>query len=396
MKLVDPVVQFSDELQKIRRDLHAHPELRYEEHRTSDLVASKLQEWNIEVLRGLGETGVVGILRNGDSKKAIGLRADMDALPMQETNHFPHASQYEGKMHACGHDGHTTMLLGAAYALSKLRDQLNGTVYFVFQPAEEGGAGAERMILDGLFEKCPMDAMYGIHNWPGLPAGFLGTRVGPLMASSNTFWVKVKGKGGHAAQPHMSIDPVTVASHIVIGWQNIASREMNPVDSGVISVTQIHTGTAMNIIPDFADLNGTVRTYTVEVLDLIESRMREIAENIAKAFNCTIEFEFERKYPPLINHKEQVEFAGEVMREMFGEGNYDLATEASMTAEDFAFFLLEKPGCYMFLGNGDGGHRHDGHGMGPCNLHNGSYDFNDELLPIGGSFWVNLVTKYLK
>src|SRR5450830_765173 len=266
MKLIDPIIQFHAELQKIRRDIHAHPELSYEEQRTSDVVAQKLSEWGIPVVRGLGVTGVLGIIKNGNSPRAIGLRADMDALPMPELNTFPHASRHAGKMHACGHDGHTAMLLGAAHYLSHHRN-FDGTVYVIFQPAEEGGRGAERMIQDGLFEKYPMDAVFGMHNWPGMKAGTFGVTPGPMMASSNEFYVDVKGKGSHAAQPHKGIDPVMIAVQLAQSWQTIVSRNTNPNDSAVVSITQIHAGSATNVIPDNAMLIGTVRTFSTAVLD---------------------------------------------------------------------------------------------------------------------------------
>lgn len=394
MRLVEPILAHQAELETIRRDIHAHPELCYEEQRTADVVASRLTEWGIPVVRGLGVTGVVGIIKNGTSGRAIGLRADMDALPMQELNTFEHASRHAGKMHACGHDGHTTMLLGAAHYLSQNRN-FDGTVYLIFQPAEEGGAGARRMMDDGLFERFPMDAVYGMHNWPGMAAGKFGVVAGPMMASSNEFRVVVKGKGAHAAQPHRGIDPVMVAVQIAQAWQTIISREKNPLETAVLSITQIHAGSATNVIPDEAVLIGTVRTFTTEVLDLVERRMGEIAQGVASAFNAGVDFSFKRNYPPLVNHPEQTAFAIEAMKAVVGEDNVDANVEPTMGAEDFAFMLQAKPGCYVFLGNGDGAHRAGGHGLGPCQLHNGSYDFNDQLLPIGASYWVRLVEMSL-
>jgi hippurate hydrolase len=394
MKLVEPIIAFQSEIQQIRRDLHAHPELCYEEQRTSDVVADKLTEWGIPVIRGLGVTGVVGIIKNGTSDRSIGLRADMDALPMQEINTFDHASRHPGKMHACGHDGHTAMLLGAAKHLAEHRN-FDGTVYLVFQPAEEGGAGAKRMIEDGLFEQCPMDAIYGMHNWPGIPAGHMSVVEGPMMASSNEFYLTIKGKGAHAAQPHRGIDPVMVAVQIAQSWQTIISRQKSPLDTAVLSITQIHAGSATNVIPDEAKMSGTVRTYTWPVLDLIEQRMEEIARHTAAAFGAEVEFRFRRNYPPLVNHPAETRFAVEVMKEVLGAERVDDQVEPTMGAEDFAYFLQAKPGCYMFIGNGEGDHRDGGHGLGPCVLHNGSYDFNDNLLPIGASFWVRMVEKSL-
>ncbi|MFP5392529.1 MAG: M20 aminoacylase family protein [Gammaproteobacteria bacterium] len=394
MNLVEPIISFQSELAGIRRDLHAHPELCYEEQRTADVVAARLAEWGIPVVRGLGVTGVVGILKNGSSNRAIGLRADMDALPMQEVNTFAHASRHPGKMHACGHDGHTAMLLGAAHYLARHR-HFDGTVYLIFQPAEEGGGGARRMIEDGLFERFPMDAVYGMHNWPGMAAGTFGVVAGPMMASSNEFHVTVKGKGGHAAQPHRAVDPVMVAVQIAQAWQTIVSRETNPVDAAVLSITQIHAGSATNVIPNDAYLGGTVRTFTTGVLDLIERRMEEIAVHTAAAFNAEVEFTFNRNYPPLINHPKETAFAVEAMRAVVGHDKVDTNTEPTMGAEDFAYMLQAKPGCYVFIGNGEGAHRSAGHGLGPCQLHNASYDFNDDLLPIGASFWVRLAEMSL-
>lgn len=394
MKLVEPIIAFQPQLQQIRRDLHAHPELCYEEQRTSDVVAAKLAEWGIPVVRGLGITGVVGIIKQGTSSRAIGLRADMDALPMQENNQFAHASRHPGKMHACGHDGHTAMLLGAAYHLAT-HGNFDGTVYLIFQPAEEGGAGARRMIEDGLFTQFPMDAVYGMHNWPGIATGSFGVVAGPMMASSNEFRVVVKGKGCHAAQPHRGVDPVMVAVQIAQSWQTLVSREKNPLDTAVLSITQIHAGSATNVIPDEAVLSGTVRTFSTTVLDQLQTRMQEMATHTAAAFNATVDFTFKRNYPPLVNHPKETAFAVEAMQAVVGADRVNTNTEPTMGAEDFAFMLQEKPGCYVFIGNGEGDHRAGGHGLGPCQLHNASYDFNDDLLPIGASFWVRLAEMSL-
>lgn len=394
MPLIDDIVASSEEIRTIRRDLHAHPELRFEEQRTADTVAATLERWDIPVIRHIGGHGLVGVIQHGNSPRAIGLRADMDALPMQEHNAFAHASQHPGKMHACGHDGHTAMLLGAARYLAKHR-HFDGTVYLIFQPAEEGGCGADLMIRDGLFERCPMDAVFGIHNWPGLPAGAFAVRPGPIMASSNVFELEIIGKGSHAAQPHMSTDPVMIAVQIAQAWQTIVSRNANPNDVAVLSVTQIHAGSAANVIPDKAFLNGTVRTFSLGVLDMIESRMRDIAHGIAQAFHAEIGFHFKRNYPPLVNHAAETAFAVDVMRDVVGDNMVDPDVAPTMTAEDFSFMMLAKPGCYAFLGNGSGAHRDSGHGEGPCNLHNPSYDFNDDLLPVGSSYWVRLAERFL-
>jgi hippurate hydrolase len=394
MKLIDPIVEFHSELQRIRRDIHAHPELCFEENRTADVVAQKLTEWGIPIVRSMGVTGVVGIIQNGSSKRAIGLRADMDALPMQEINTFAHTSKHAGKMHACGHDGHTAMLLGAAHYLSKHRN-FDGTVYVIFQPAEEGGGGARKMMDDGLFEKFPMEAVFGMHNWPGAPVGTFGVTAGPMMASSNEFHVTVKGQGSHAAQPHKSADPIMIAVQIAQAWQTIISRNRNPLDAAVLSITQIHAGSATNVIADEAELVGTVRTFSTSVLDMIERRMRTIAEHTASAFDAEIDFRFKRNYPPLINHEQETKFAVDVLKSIVDADKVNDHVEPTMGAEDFAFMLQEKAGCYVFIGNGEGSHRMAGHGLGPCNLHNPSYDFNDDLLPLGATYWVRLAETFL-
>jgi len=395
MKLIDPIIQFHNEIQAIRREIHAHPELCFEEHDTAELVAKKLTEWGIPVVRGLGVTGVVGILKNGNSQRAIGLRADMDALPILELNTFAHASKNKGKMHACGHDGHTAMLLGAAHYLSQNKN-FDGTIYLIFQPAEEGGGGAKRMMDEGLFEKFPMEAVFGMHNWPGIPVGHFGVTPGLMMASSNEFEVVVTGKGAHAAQPHKGIDPIMVAVQIAQSWQTIVTRNKSPIDAAALSITQIHAGSTTNVIPDDATLVGTVRTFDLKVLDLIESRMRAIAEHTAAAFDAKVSFHFKRNYPPLINHAKETAFAVEVLQGIVGAEHVDAQVEPTMGAEDFAFMLQGKPGCYVFIGNGEGDHRSAGHGLGPCNLHNPSYDFNDDLLPIGATYWVRLAESFLK
>ncbi|PPE68975.1 amidohydrolase [Caldimonas thermodepolymerans] len=393
MQLIESILKDAAAIAATRRDIHAHPELCFEEERTADLIAAKLTEWGIPVHRGLGKTGVVGVVRNGTSPRAIGLRADIDALPITEHNQFAHASRHPGKMHACGHDGHTAMLLAAAKYLAQHRD-FDGTVYLVFQPAEEGGGGAREMIRDGLFERFPMEAMFGMHNWPGLKVGQFAIRNGPCFASSNEFCIRIRGKGAHAAMPHLGVDPVPVACQMVQAFQTIISRNKRPIDAGVISVTMIHTGEATNVVPDYCEIQGTVRTFTIEVLDLIEQRMRTIAQHTAAAFECECEFEFARNYPPTINHPAETEFARRVMAEVVGPENV-LEFEPTMGAEDFSYFLLEKPGAYFVIGNGDGDHRDSGHGMGPCMLHNPSYDFNDELIPLGATLWVRLAERWL-
>jgi hippurate hydrolase len=394
MLSIESITSFEPELIRIRRHIHAHPELRFEEAQTADYVASLLTEWGIPVIRNIGGHGLVGVLRNGTGTRSIGLRADMDALPVQELNTFAHASCHAGKMHACGHDGHTAMLLGAARYLAEHRD-FDGTINFIFQPAEEGGSGARLMIEDGLFEKCPMDAVFGVHNWPGMPVGNFGIRPDAIMASSNTFEVVINGRGSHAAQPHRSADPVMVAVQIAQAWQTIVSRNVNPNDSAVLSVTQIHAGSAVNVIPDNAVLSGTVRTFSIGVLDLVESRMKTIAEGIAAAFDVDLNFTFDRMYPPLVNHPEEAALAADVMRALVGADHVDDNVEPAMPAEDFSFYMQHKPGCYAFIGNGDGSTRLPGQASGACQLHNASYDFNDAALPVGVSYWVMLAQTYL-
>src|SRR6218665_2560179 len=393
MKLIDSILADAPGIATLRRDIHAHPELCFQEERTADLIAKALTGWGIPVHRGLGKTGVVGIVKNGPSDRAVGLRADIDALPMTEHNQFAHASKHSGKMHACGHDGHTAMLLAAAQHLATHRN-FDGTVYLVFQPAEEGGGGAREMIKDGLFEKFPMEAMFGAHNWPGMAAGQFALKSGPVFASSNEFRIVLRGKGSHAAMPHLGLDPVPAACQMVQSFQTIISRNRRPIDPGVISVTMIHTGEATNVVPDSVEIQGTVRTFTLELLDLIERRMKEVAEATAQMFELQCEFEFRRNYPPTINHPKETAFVGQVLGEMVGAANVQ-EFEPTMGAEDFSYYLLDKPGCYFLIGNGDGSPRIGGDGMGPCMLHNPSYDFNDELIPLGGSMWVRLAEAWL-
>jgi amidohydrolase len=393
MKIIESILEDAAVVTTIRRDIHAHPELCFQEQRTSDVIAKALTDWGIPVHRGMGKTGVVGIIKNGSSTRALGLRADIDALPMTEHNTFKHASQHAGKMHACGHDGHTAMLLAAAKHLSKHRN-FDGTVYLVFQPAEEGGGGAREMMRDGLFEKFPMEAIFGIHNWPGMPVGAFGVNPGAMMASSNEFKITVRGKGSHAALPYLGIDPVPVAAQMVMAFQTIITRNRRPIDPGVLSVTMIHAGEATNVVPDSCEIQGTVRTFSVETLDLIEARMKVVAEHTCAAFGATCEFAFHRNYPPTINHPAETEFVKKVLGQVVGADNVQ-AFEPTMGAEDFSYFLQAKPGCYFVIGNGDGAHREGGHGLGPCMLHNPSYDFNDDLIPLGATAWVRLTEEWL-
>ena len=398
MKILDSIAAAASGIAAVRRDIHAHPELCFKEERTADVIAAQLTAWGIPIHRGLGTTGVVGIVHGRDGGacgRAVGLRADMDALPMQEFNTFDHASKYPGKMHACGHDGHTAMLLAAAQYFSKPEHRdFDGTVYLIFQPAEEGGGGAREMIKEGLFERFPMQAVFGMHNWPGMAAGCFAVSPGPVMASSNEFKITIRGKGSHGAMPHLGIDPVPVACQMVQAFQTIISRNKKPIEAGVISVTMIQAGEATNVVPDFCVLQGTVRTFSVELLDMIERRMRQVAEHTCAAFEARCEFEFVRNYPPTINSVAEAEFARQVMIGIVGEQNV-LPQEPTGGAEDFAFMLQAKPGAYVFIANGDGDHRDMGHGGGPCTLHNPSYDFNDALIPLGGTYWVELARQWL-
>ena len=397
MKIPDSISAIVGPIRAIRRDIHAHPELKFEENRTAEIVTSALRGFGIdEIHTGLGKTGVVGILRGRPGSKMLGLRADMDALPMTELNAFEHKSQYAGKMHACGHDGHTATLLAAAKIMSADRD-FAGSVAFIFQPAEEGGGGARAMIADGLFDRFPCDAIFAIHNWPGLRVGEFGLNPGAMMASSNEFEITVCGKGAHAAMPHLGVDPVLIASHLIQAFQSLVSRETKPIDATVVSVTQINAGEATNVIPDTCVMKGTVRTFSAQALDTIEQGMARICNQLPLAFNAHADFSFLRNYPPTINHAKEAMLAADVAAEIVGESMVQRHVEPTMGAEDFAYMLQEKPGAYIFLGNGDtsGPHRSAGHGLGPCTLHNPSYDFNDDLIPIGATFWQLLAKRFL-
>ncbi|CAM5781508.1 M20 aminoacylase family protein [Castellaniella caeni] len=393
--LLDTLGHWLPDMTDIRRSIHAWPELAFQEVRTADTVARLLESWGIAVHRGLGTTGVVGSIVGRGPGRAVGLRADMDALPMPEANTFAHASQNPGVMHACGHDGHTTMLLAAARYLAEQRD-FNGTVHVLFQPAEEGGGGARRMIEDGLFTQFPMDAVFGMHNWPGLPVGTFGLTEGPIMASSNRFNITLQGKGAHGAMPHLGVDPVVAAAQLTLAFQTILTRNKDPLDAGVISVTQIHTGSADNVIPDQAVLRGTVRTLDDAVLDLIEARMRALSTQLAAAMGCTADFHFSREYPATLNHPAETALCTEVLTGLVETEHVQTAVRPSMGAEDFAFMLQQRPGCYVWIGNGTGDHRTPGHGAGPCTLHNSSYDFNDALIPLGAAYWVLLAQRALQ
>jgi hippurate hydrolase len=388
LQIKPDIASFHDDLTSWRRDFHAHPELGFEELRTSGIVAEKLRSWGIEVTTGVGRTGVVGTIRGrGESNRAIGLRADMDALPMQEANDFAHASQYPGKMHACGHDGHTTMLLGAARYLAATRN-FSGTVQLFFQPAEEGMGGAAAMIADGLFERFPVDAVYGVHNYPLMPVGQFGVRTGPMMASADEFAVTVTGRGGHAAMPHLTVDPVIVAAHVLVALQTLVSRTVNPNHAGVLTVGMIHGGTATNVIPESVTFEGTVRALDAATRDVLEAGLSRVAALTAAAHGATATVDYKRDFPVLVNTAEEADFAADTAAGIFGEAAVNRAAGQVMGAEDFAFMLEHKPGAYAFIGQGDGGH---------CSksVHNQGYDFNDEILPIGATYFASLVERSL-
>ena len=384
MPVLPRTLEIQGEISAIRRDIHAHPELAFEENRTSDVVAAKLQEWGLEVTRGLGKTGLVGTLRKGNSLKSIGLRADMDCLPMDETNDFAHRSTNPGRMHACGHDGHTAMLLGAAKMLSETRN-FEGAVHFIFQPAEEGGGGAKVMIEDGLFEKFPCDSVFAIHNKPGLPLGHIVTKGGPLLAAADRWDIRIKGKGGHAAHPHTTLDPMVVGANIVMALQTIVSRNIDPIDSSVVTVGFFHAGSAYNVIPGEAHIGGTTRTTTPENRALIERRIDEICEGAAKMHGVKIEVEHKPGYPPTVNDVEQARFAADVATGVCGEHAVKDNTRPSMGAEDFSYMLEKVPGAMVWLGNGGDS----------VSLHNSRYDFNDMAIPFGVSFFVRTVERFL-
>jgi len=384
MPILNRIADFLPELATWRRDIHAHPETAFEEHRTAEFVAKRLGELGIEVDRGLAGTGVVGTLRGSrPGARAIAIRADMDALDVHEKNGFAHCSTHRGKMHACGHDGHTTMLLGAARYLAETRN-FAGTVHFIFQPAEENEAGGRVMVEEGLFEKFPVEAVFGMHNWPGLPLGKFAVRSGPLLASSDIFEITVEGKGSHGAMPHTGVDPVVVAAQITLGLQTIRSRATHPLDGAVVSVTQVHGGDTWNVIPDEVVLRGTTRSFKPEVQDLIEESIRRIAEGVAASQGAKVRVRYERRYPPTVNTEKETEIAAGAASEVAGAANVLRDYTPSMGAEDFAFMLQAKPGCYVLIGNGES-----------ASLHNPHYDFNDEVLPLGASYWARLVEREL-
>ncbi|NYZ13313.1 amidohydrolase [Azospirillum sp. RWY-5-1] len=387
MPVVNRIADFHADMTAWRRDLHAHPELAYEEHRTADMVASKLAEFGIGVRRGLGGTGVVGTLRgSGGGGRAIGLRADMDALPIQEANDVPHVSRNPGRMHACGHDGHTTMLLGAARYLAETRN-FDGTVHFIFQPAEEGRAGARAMMADGLFREFPVEAVYGLHNWPELEPGTMTVHDGPVMAAADQIEITVTGQGAHAAMPHLGVDPIAVAAQIVTAAQTLVSRSTDPLDAAVLSITTINAGSTFNVIPAEARLTGTVRSFRPETQDRLEAQLRRLVTGIAAAMGATADLVYRRGYPVTRNSAAETEVAAGVAARLVGAERLRRDLPPSMGAEDFGFMLAEIPGCYAWIGQG-------GSALG-CTLHNPRYDFNDDILPLGASYWATLVETTL-
>ena len=384
--MIARIGDYVPEMVAMRRDLHAHPETAFEEHRTSARVAAELERLGLAVHRGLAGTGVVGTLRAGDGPRAIGLRADMDALDVPELNDFEHRSRHPGKMHACGHHGHTTMLLGAARYLAETRN-FDGTVHFIFQPAEESEGGGEVMVREGLFERFPVNAVFGMHNWPGTPIGRFGLRAGPMMAGTNRFEIRVTGRGGHAAMPHQGIDPIVTGSALVQALQTLTSRNVSPLDSAVVSVTQFHAGDTWNVIPAEVLIRGTTRAFTPGIQDLLEAGMGRVCEGIAAAHGCQVMLRYERNYPPLVNSDRESQIARSVLEGMVGADNVLWDCAPTMGGEDFAFMLQARPGCYVFIGNGPG--------ESGCMLHNPRYDFNDDILALGASYWVRLVEHYL-
>ena len=386
MPVINRIADLQPEMQGWRRDFHQHPELRFEEQRTAGQVAKLLRSWGLEVHTGIATTGVVGVLRAGSGKRSIGLRADMDALPMPEETGLPYASVTPGRMHACGHDGHTSMLLGAAKYLAETKN-FDGTVHFIFQPGEEGGAGARLMMEEGLFTRFPCDAVYGLHNDPTLPLGEADIRDDVMMAASDRFFVTIKGAGGHASRPHACLDPIVVGAQIVTALQTIVARRVDPLESAVISVTQFHSGTAENVIPDEAKLVGTVRTLIPAVQDLVEASMRRVVETTAAAHDAVAEFTYRRGYPPTTNHAEQARRAARAAETVLG-GRVHRDLPPVMGAEDFSFMLLDRPGAYIKLGQAQGT-------KGAHEVHTVKYDFNDDLLPVGASFFATLVEQEL-
>jgi amidohydrolase len=387
---VEEIRKFHAELREIRHDIHAHPELGFEEDRTSEIVAGRLAAWGIEVHRGLARTGVVGVVRgrHSASGRAVGLRADMDCLPIRETTGLPYRSRHEGRMHACGHDGHTTMLLGAARYLAATR-AFDGTAYLIFQPAEEGGGGGQKMVQEGLFERFPADEIYALHNWPGLPPGKMAVRAGAMMAATDEIQITVHGKGGHAAMPHLTVDPVLLSAHIITALQSVPSRNIDPVDALVISICSMQTSQvgAFNILPDSVTLIGTVRSFRPETRDMAEARIKQIVTGIAGSLGGSAEVQYQRGYPATINAAREAEFAAKVGEQIFGRDNVVRDADPTMGGEDFSYMLQQRPGAYVWLGQGGG--------QTGCFLHNPGYDFNDEIIPLGAGYLAALVEESL-
>jgi len=386
MKTIKTIEENQAEMSRWRRDIHAHPEIAFEEHRTARIVTEKLESFGIEVATGIAGTGVVGTIRKGRGNRAIGLRADLDALPIQEANDFAHASKNPGKMHACGHDGHTTMLLGAAKYLAEEAD-FEGTVHLIFQPAEENEGGGRAMIEAGLFENFPVEAVFGMHNIPGMPVGTFAIKSGPMMAAFDIFNVKVIGKGGHAAMPQFTIDPIVIGSKIVDAYQSIISRFVDPQQPAVLSITQFHGGDAYNVIPNEIEIRGCTRCFSEKVQVLMETKMKQMAMSICQAYGAKVEFKYEKRYPCTINTEAETDIAAQVASGIVGPERVNLNPKAAMGSEDFAFMRQKKPGSYIWIGNGDG--------EGSCSVHNPGYDFNDNVLPIGATYWVKLIETLL-
>jgi hippurate hydrolase len=387
MPVINRIAAFHPEMQAWRQDIHAHPELGYEEHRTSDTVARLLVSWGVEVHRGIAGTGVVGVLRNGTSGRAIGMRADMDALPMPEETGLPYVSRNPGRMHACGHDGHTAMLLGAAKYLAETKN-FDGTAVFIFQPAEEGGAGGQRMVQDGLFTRFPVDAVYAVHNDTSLKIGEMSAVAGPVLAAADMLDIRIRGRGGHAARPHMAIDPVLVGAQMVVALHHVVSRRVDPLDSAVISLCQFNAGSAHNVIPEAAEIHGTVRTLRAATQDEMERLIVQTAKSVGTMNDAEVEVDFKRGYPPTVNHEAETERAALAGAKVLGADRVIRQRPPIMGGEDFSFMLLERPGCFVRIGQA-GGMR------GTVPAHHPKYDFNDDLLPIGASFFASLVEQEL-
>ena len=384
MPLVKDIEQTVDEIIQWRHQLHAIPEIAFQEQKTARFVEQKLKDFGVTVHARMAGTGVIGSLTAGDSDKKIALRADLDALPIEEKNGVDYCSTHKGMMHACGHDGHTAMLLGAAQYLARNPD-FDGTVYFVFQPAEENEGGGRKLVEEGFFDKFPIEAIYGMHNWPGLAAGKIAVRSGPVMASYDVFDIIINGKGGHAAAPHNTVDPIAIAGHVIMALQHISSRQTNPLDSVVVSITRMHAGDSYNVIPETARLSGTVRTFHQKVQDKVINQIKQIVEATCLAYGAMAEIDYQKRYPSTINTEQETEYAALAAIDVVGNGNIVCDLPPSMGSEDFSFFLNESKGCYISIGNGD-----------TASLHNSHYNFNDEIIATGVSYWVRLTQMQLK